>query len=397
MTGNGQVDRADNGHVDRGRTVERLAELDNLVADLGPPLGEAPGAQPEPGTDVEESDRCLVAGTNTIARQAIARATSVATETSDTLTRTYRYVRIVLIGTVPAMFLAIWLVYETLLKPKDVALPSISHYYYTPAGVVFIGGLVAAAAALLALSSNGVERVLLIVAAFFAPLIALVPTPVSGKDLANLDLITPNLDLTCPPKTPCIPAPFDVYVGISVVVWLAAVAVAIVAGFIIIRWGTKRKSGSGMPVSAWVAEGILVALWIAYFVWFRSENFAAAHVVSASTFFLIITAVVFVQARKPPYRTRKRAAAGKPASTGQKAIKRLMWIIASLMAVVLIPVVLLLLAAVLTSLGIDPDVLGIDTDAFAPTLVFWVEAAGLTLFGAFWVIQTVRKWNDPQA
>ena len=59
---------------------------------------------------------------------------------STSLQRTYRYLRIAIVGAVVVVFTAI----ATTL-PSVGLLPSISHYYYTPAHTLFVGALIAAA------------------------------------------------------------------------------------------------------------------------------------------------------------------------------------------------------------------------------------------------------------
>ncbi len=88
------------------------------------------------------------------------------------LQRTYRYLRLTLVGAVVAIFTAV------AVAASDVGwLPSLSDYYYSPARTTFTGALLVAAAVLLALSGRGPERALLDACAVLAPLIALIPTP----------------------------------------------------------------------------------------------------------------------------------------------------------------------------------------------------------------------------
>ena len=88
--------------------------------------------------------------------------------------RSYRYLRIALVGVVVIIIAAV--VIESSIS--GTWLPSISHYYYTPARNVFVGALVAASVALLVLSGTDAEGAWLDVAATFAPLIALIPVAV---------------------------------------------------------------------------------------------------------------------------------------------------------------------------------------------------------------------------
>ena len=59
--------------------------------------------------------------------------------------------------------------------------PSISAYYYTPAGPVLVGVLVAAGVSLIALKGNtDAEDVLMNLAGMLAPGVAFIPTPDAG-------------------------------------------------------------------------------------------------------------------------------------------------------------------------------------------------------------------------
>ena len=90
--------------------------------------------------------------------------------------RTYRYVRIAIVGAVVLLLVSLAAVVVS-----DGPVSSISAMYYTPARGVFTGALFAIALALIALSGHSVEQALLDIAALFAPLIAIVPTPILAE------------------------------------------------------------------------------------------------------------------------------------------------------------------------------------------------------------------------
>jgi len=100
--------------------------------------------------------------------------------------RTYRYVRLSIVGA--TLVLAVSLAIEL---ATGGMLSSVSAAFYTPAGHVFVGSLCAISLALLVLSGRSVEQSLLDIAAVFAVIIALVPTPVT--------------DPTCSGETVCVP------------------------------------------------------------------------------------------------------------------------------------------------------------------------------------------------
>ena len=91
--------------------------------------------------------------------------------------KTYRYLRIALVGIVVALTISV--VIETL---RDELRRSISEYYYTPARAIFVGALIAIGVCLIALRGNtDLEDILLNLAGLCAPVVALVPTPLAAQ------------------------------------------------------------------------------------------------------------------------------------------------------------------------------------------------------------------------
>ena len=143
-----------------------------------------------------------------------------------------------------------------------------------------------------------------------------------------------------------------------------------------------------MPGSTWVTIRIVAALLVVYaIVWclFREFFLTYAHVFSASTFLVLLAVVAILQPKTPTVRTRQQVAEGQPATVAQHRMKRSLRWIGVLMLVVLSVVIVILL------FRIDPET------TWFPTVVLWVEVAALSMFTAFWLIQTCRKWNDPEA
>lgn len=88
--------------------------------------------------------------------------------------RTWRYLRLAMVGLVVALFAAILADY---FQGQNCIQGSISTYYYTPVHGFLIGALVAIGVCLYCLKGNNpVENVLLNLAGLLAPVIALVPT-----------------------------------------------------------------------------------------------------------------------------------------------------------------------------------------------------------------------------
>jgi hypothetical protein len=87
--------------------------------------------------------------------------------------KTYRYVRLAMVGLLMAIAISVLLVY---LDVRDWE-TSVSAYYYTPARGIFVGALVALGVAMIALRGNSdIEEFLLNLGGLCAPIVGLVPT-----------------------------------------------------------------------------------------------------------------------------------------------------------------------------------------------------------------------------
>jgi heme exporter protein D len=358
------------------RADEKLARIDSLfpavVTDADEPTAQAGTPAAVPGdpriTDLHEQIVRL-RGSRDDARGVATQLRSLSEDPQTTPRRTYRYLRLVMIGAVGAIFLAVGLTWQE----YHHLIPTISHFFYTPAGVVFVGSLIAAAAAMVALSGDGVQQVLLDVAAMLAPIIALVPTNADNAILTNLR------QNVCPDgREVCVPSPFDGYATIGMTVWCVAVPVVLLIA-LAIGIADRRSSGKFTPQFFWT-QALCWLVWIAmftWFIWFRDGFFAAGHYVSAVAFFVVVTLVALWQAILGPLQTRREIANGEQPTPLQRTLPWVYWLIAALLVAVL-----LMGGAIFTGL-VKPG----------PDGMFWVEAWGLIGFGVFWLIQTLQKWR----
>lgn len=214
-------------------------------------------------------------------------------------------------------------------------LPSISDYYFSPARTTFTGALIAVAVALLALSGRGLERVLLDAAALFAPLIAVIPT--TGA--------------YCLPR--CAPSAFEADAANGIATYLVVGSLAV--GVAVLLAALGQISWCSVASTAGLAAVILVALTVLW-AFARGVVLAQGHVVATVTFFALFAAVTVVNAfPEGPYRAAYVT-------------------IASLLVVTLVAYV-----------------------AFLPRapVVLITESAALALFGAFWIVQSIEKWDEP--
>ncbi|MGK2876413.1 MAG: hypothetical protein ACSLEW_12360 [Nocardioides sp.] len=245
---------------------------------------------------------------------------------------TYRYLRSALLALLAAIGTSIGI--ETV---RDGWQTSLSAYYYTPAGPVFVGALCAIGVCLIALRGfTDAEDVCLNLAGISAPMVAFVPTPEEGRT-PDVDAITNNA---------------------------ATYLTILAAGLVVVLIALARM---GRRPSRWAALGLLstVGAWIVGVAWLTlgRDSFAAnAHALAAIfTFAPFAGAVVFNTD------WGVRVLAGN-ATQSRTQFDRAYW------AVILGMVLVGAMGAVLRSWE------------FA---LLFTEVGLLTLFAVFWVVQTV--------
>ncbi|WZH35803.1 MAG: hypothetical protein PIR02_13625 [Microbacterium enclense] len=262
--------------------------------------------------------------------------------------RTYRYVRLSIVGATLALAVAIALQVAT-----GGVLSSLSAAFYTPAGDLFVGGLCAVALALLVLSGHSIEQGLLDVAAVFALVIAFVPTPIS--------------DASCPDETVCVPAvavPGVIVNGAAV----ASVAVLVlIAAAVLAR--TQGAAGVGTVVTL-AAVALTVAALVGWAVIDLEAFLRAAHNVGAIGFFTVIGLVAAVAAWRP-----------------QRSGRRFR-VLYGIVAIGILGSLLALVAALVTGEGGAREIGGVP-------VLFVGESVVLALFLVFWLVQTVELWDAP--
>lgn len=195
--------------------------------------------------------------------------------------RTYRYVRLAIVGAVVTLGVSLTEVWVS-----GGAVTSISALFYTPGRTAFTGVLLAIPLALLALSGHSVEQVLLNIAAVFAVLIAVIPTPIGPGDVAGRSPV-------CPGPAPCVPTPYadDVWNG------LLTFAVMTVLGAACALAVTRAERALTTGVT--VAAGVAVLTVVVVLVWWGIAPEAvlrAGHLVATAGFFGIMAAVAVVNA-----------------------------------------------------------------------------------------------------
>ncbi|MEV8239314.1 hypothetical protein AB0O90_03690 [Microbacterium testaceum] len=261
--------------------------------------------------------------------------------------RTYRYVRLSIVAATLVLAVSIGLEVA-----RAGVLPSISAAFYTPAGNLFVGSLCAIALALLVLSGRSIEQGLLDVAAVFALVVALVPTPIS--------------DVSCEGGAVCVPpaaVPGVINNGVSVA---SLSVVVLISAAVLAR--TQGSAGWGTAVTL-----LGIALIVAGFVTWALSDFPTflrgAHNAAAVGFFSVIGVVAAVSAWRP-----------------QRSLRRFRVLYAAVAVGIL--GVLLALVAVLVAGAATATVGGVP-------VIFLGESVVVTLFAVFWLVQTVELWDAP--
>lgn len=264
--------------------------------------------------------------------------------------RTYRYLRIAAALTVPTILVAV-----AAAIPVVGVLPSISHYFYSPARTAFTAALIAASVCLLALSGRGPSRALLDAAALFPPLVATIPVAVVPGSVPDVPV---EVDADC---GMCVPAPFVPGVDNGIVVYLAVGALAVAIGAVLVARGEVARDGAiSLAIAAAVVAVVGLVWWLAHPALLRW-----GHAVAAALFFTLIAITALVEALRAP-------------SDMPRWMRTSYLVLAIALAVVLVATI---------ALG--------DARFAAGRPVLIGEAIALVLFAAFWVLQSAQHWRDP--
>lgn len=275
----------------------------------------------------------------------------VGPETGPAVLATYRFLRLGIL--VLTLVLATGVV-QQVIRDGGALLPSISAYYYSPARAVVVGCLCAIGALMIVhRGRSALEDVALDAAGFLAFLVAFVPTA-RPQDVAVV-LAGASRATGVSPGT-VLDNTWAVLVGGLAALVLTAVVVPRAE-----RCTASRAGRAGLVACATGFVGLVTWVLIAPDVFLRF-----GHTVAAVGLFGGIVAVVGINAV-----ARARATAGKVGHPWRNRYG--------------VGFVLLLASAVLGVAVLRP----LD-DAW----VFWLEAAVIVQFAAFWVAQTVERWHS---
>jgi hypothetical protein len=272
--------------------------------------------------------------------------------------KTYRYLRVAVVAM--AVLLGTSVVIEIVFGPRGGILDSISAYYYTPVRGVFVGSLVAVGLGLVAIKGReGLEDVMLNLAGMLAPLVALVPTPIS----------VPVAGFVTERRT--VPAALVPAVENNVASLLVLGAVGVLFAWATVREGPYRTSHlRSVAGAAALLAGL--ALWFGFG---RGSFLEFGHYAAAVPMFGLIVGVAVINARNT---TQGAVVVSRLADA---TYRRTYAAIATLMGATIVVAGIFFL---LDSTGHRPFV----------SWLFWAEVVLLALFAVFWVLQTAENWNE---
>jgi hypothetical protein len=267
--------------------------------------------------------------------------------------KTYRYLRLALAALVVLLFASVAI--EWFAAGRSCLQPSISAYYYTPVRTVLVGVLVTMGVCLIALKgSTEAEDVLLNVAGMLAPGVAFVPTPGAGE-CRSVPLVLGDVGANVANNMQAL------FVGGLVV----AAVVVVIARSEAADGGLGRWERTGIIATSVVLTGGAVWFYAA-----RASFVEHAHAVAAVPMFLTLVAVVWVNARH----VRQAVTEGTMPRQQSRYAPVYRGIAVGMLAALALTVAVSLLTR-------------------STSLVFWVEVVLITLFAAFWVVQTVELWS----
>lgn len=320
-----------------------------------------------------------------------AGAAAAQQQDSDTFAKSYRYLRMAMVGLLVCLAAAV--VYQSVRQGH--LLGSVSAYYFTPAQAIFVGGLIGLGACMIALKgTTPVEDVFLNLGGVFAAVVAIVPTArdadyraaVRACREAGTPLLTEkaSTELDCP-TVQALAGATKANVENNLSALLVVGAIALVATLVFAwRDGTLKRQADGHAMrNFWLGFGVALVLWLAGLIarlvslqWLIDN----AHFLAAALLFLCVLVVAWQNSRRVEReqsgdvsRVRQSGVVGQSVDAVGELIavrRRRDWYIwlARLM---------LLVAAVTFALW------------FADRItLFWVEGAVFVLFMAFWTVQT---------
>lgn len=274
----------------------------------------------------------------------------------DAALKTYRYLRISMIGVV--VLLAVSVLIER--SKVDCWQTSVSAYYYTPVRAIFVGGLMAVGLCLVVIKGNTAwEDSFLNFAGMLAPLVAVVPTSSPGTCWSIESRPPPVVDGHL---AGWVVANIDNNVRALLITGFAGLVVAAVIAMFATR-NVRAVAEVGEPGTRWGLLGALVLIVVTFvaFEWWDDFD-TRSHGIAAVAMFAFLAAAVAVNAWE---------------RRDDRATRVYSWLYAVIAAA------MVLAAVVMFPLG----------SGWAH-MVLVLEATEVALFAAFWIVQTIELWDE---
>ncbi|HEX2295718.1 MAG TPA: hypothetical protein VHN37_10460 [Actinomycetota bacterium] len=275
--------------------------------------------------------------------------------TRDDAIKTYRYLRIGMVGAVFFLAAAVAIEHDKV----GCWQTSISAYYYTPARAIFVGALIAIGLALIVIKGRtSFEDVCLNIAGMLAPVVAIVPITGVGKCWS----IPPNpLPIQNGKLADWVIANVENNFDALLLAGAFGLAIAAVVALFVNRGvrGTIQTVDTGTLVSLAFTAAALAFGWWLIETW--SGFYKQVHGLAALFMFVFLTGAVIAKAL-----------------SNRDGESRTYFVLYAVLAF-LMPVG-----------GIAITVLGIGGDHET----FVVEAYEIVLFAVFWLIQTWENWDE---
>jgi hypothetical protein len=298
-------------------------------------------------------------------------------ESDQAAAKSYRYLRIAMIGVLFALAAAVF--YQS--SQQSSFLASVSAYYYTSAQGVFVGALIGLGVSMIVLQGmNDAENTFLNLGGMFAIVVAIVPTG-RGPDFDTAvqacrksggTLLTHRASKTLDcPTVHALQEASRANVENNMAALLIVGGLALILAAVILAKG--RNEGGGTAGRKWVFAGFSAAvlLWAAGLIALAvSVDWLAgnAHYIAASSLGLCILVAVVANAHRRQERSRKTTA------VNLLSAYRYTWIAG----------VMLVGAGVLIGLW-QAGVISL----------FWVEISVALMFILFWTVQTLEVEAKP--
>lgn len=332
-----------------------------------------------------------------------ARAAAGERRDSDIVAKSYRYLRLAMVGLL--LCLAAAVLYQSWRQGWD-ALGSVSAYYYTPAQAIFVGGLIGLGACMIALKgTTPVEDIFLNLGGVFAAIVAIVPTDRGGDyqdavlkcQQAYTPLLTEkeaSTGLDCP-TVDALQAATKANVDNNLAALLAVGAIALVAAFVFAaKDGTLNRQADRdakrMKRDFLLGFGVALGLWLAVFILHRRSLqwvIDNGHWIAAVLLFVCVLAVAVANSgrvKSKQSRVKSKQSGddpqGEPTSVQESLDAARQFIAVGRRNDSYIWIARLMLGAA--------AVTGVLWWIFHLITLFWVEGAVFVFFMVFWAWQT---------